>query len=67
MSPLDVLGPAEVADLLGVDRNRAYRITKRADFPSPCSVVSGRRVWYGPDVRAWIREHRPSGNPLTRR
>ncbi|WP_030437396.1 helix-turn-helix transcriptional regulator [Actinoplanes subtropicus] len=57
MSAPDVFGLGEVAELLGVDRYRAYRATLRPDFPRPCSICSGRRVWYGPEVRAWIAEH----------
>jgi hypothetical protein len=33
--PLDVLGPAELAERLGLDRHRTYRISKRPDFPEP--------------------------------
>lgn len=57
MSAPDVLGLAEVAELLGVDRYRAYRVSMRPDFPEPCARVSGRRVWHTPEVKAWIREH----------
>ena len=57
MGAPDVVGPAEVAQLLGVDRHKAYRVTKRPDFPEPGALCSGRRVWERADVEEWIREH----------
>lgn len=63
MAAPDVVGPAEVAEMLGVDRYRAYRITKRAGFPEPGALCSGRRVWDRAEVAAWIAEHPDAVSP----
>lgn len=55
---LDVVGLAEVAELLGIGPRQARRIVNRPDFPEPARLTAGR-VWNGEDVRAWIDERRP--------
>jgi predicted DNA-binding transcriptional regulator AlpA len=42
----------DVADLLGVSRQRADQLRHRQDFPTPIEVA-GRRMWRRIDVEAW--------------
>ena len=54
-----LIGTAEIADMLGVSRQRVYQITSRPDFPQPVARLA-IRVWDAEQVTAWIAEHRPS-------
>jgi hypothetical protein len=56
-SDLDLVGLSEIVLLLGVDARRTSTITRRRDFPEPCSRISIGRIWHRADVEAWIREH----------
>lgn len=40
-------------------RQRAYQITRRADFPRPVAVLKVGKIWRTGDVERWITEHRP--------
>lgn len=50
----DLLGVAEIADLLGVTRQRAWQLSRHADFPVPAAVLTAGTIWWGKDVRAWM-------------
>ncbi|WP_229068379.1 AlpA family transcriptional regulator [Actinoplanes sp. DH11] len=54
-----LMGTGEVTRRLGVSRNRADELTRRADFPAPLDVLTLGRVWWAADIEQWIREHRP--------
>lgn len=61
-----VVGLAEIADLLGVTRQRANQIVRdHADFPEPIADLASGRVWHRPAVEAWIAAHpdRRPGRP----
>ena len=53
------MGLGEIAERLAIGKDRAYRVTRRPDFPEPCARITAGRVWRTPDVEQWIREHRP--------
>jgi predicted DNA-binding transcriptional regulator AlpA len=50
-----LLGPHELAALLGVSRQRAYQLAARPDFPAPAATLAIGRVWLLADVIAWGR------------
>lgn len=52
-------GTSEIADRLGVTRQRAHVITRQKGFPEPYEELVMGAVWRVEDVEAWIREHRP--------
>jgi hypothetical protein len=54
---------AEVADLLGVSRQRAAVLVDRPTFPAPLATLSVGRVWDGEAVRRWAAVHRPDRVP----
>jgi prophage regulatory protein len=58
----EVLGPHELADLLGVSRQRIYQLTSRPTFPPGQRLAIGR-VWLAHDIRAWAQA---TGRTLTR-
>jgi hypothetical protein len=62
----DLLGVAELAERLGVSRQRAWTVTGRPDFPEPVARLKATPVWTAGSVRrfleAWPRKAgRPSG------
>jgi prophage regulatory protein len=52
-------GTSEIADRLGVTRQRGHVITRQKGFPEPYDELIMGSVWRVEDVEAWIREHRP--------
>jgi|NGEPerStandDraft_6_1074524.scaffolds.fasta_scaffold53312_1 hypothetical protein len=44
-SPPLVVAMAELAQLLGVSKNRAMAVAQKAGFPSPVAKLSVGRVW----------------------
>jgi hypothetical protein len=52
-------GTSEIADRLGVTRQRGHVITRQKGFPEPYDELIMGSVWLVEDVEAWIREHRP--------
>jgi predicted DNA-binding transcriptional regulator AlpA len=46
-------GLSEIGELLGVTRQRAYTLAKRADFPAPVATSRAGRVWDLAAVEAW--------------
>jgi len=56
----DLLGLGEIAERYGIQKNSAWRWTKREDFPEPVMHVSGRiPVWKATDIERWARKHLP--------
>jgi prophage regulatory protein len=55
-------GTAEIADRLGVSRQRAYIISRQRTFPESYDDLEGGSVWRIEDVERWIAEHRPELN-----
>lgn len=49
----ELLGPAEVADLLHVTRAAIRKMRERGQLPTPAFELSGLPVWYFGDVRSW--------------
>lgn len=53
----------DIADLLGVSRQRALQIVndRRQAFPEPFDTLPGAvQVWLITEVDAWMAEHRPA-------
>jgi hypothetical protein len=67
------MGVAELADLLGVSRQRASTISKHQDFPAPVSRLAQGPVWDTAVIQAWATTWRRKraasprgGRPRTR-
>ncbi|QGN46651.1 DNA-binding protein [Micromonospora sp. WMMC415] len=48
-----VMALAEVADFLGVSRQRAAILVDRPDFPAPIDTLTVGRIWDAAEVRAY--------------
>jgi predicted DNA-binding transcriptional regulator AlpA len=51
----ELLGLAEVAELLGRSRRQATRLTARSDFPEPIARLRATPVWRRADVERWAK------------
>ena len=47
------VGVTEIGEILGVTRQRAYTLTKRADFPAPVATTRAGRAWDKASVVEW--------------
>ncbi|HEX7165424.1 MAG TPA: hypothetical protein VF230_00455 [Acidimicrobiales bacterium] len=57
-----LVGVAEIAEMLGVSRQRVDAITRTDDtFPSPEVELASGRVWTREKVDEWLRARRRSG------
>lgn len=62
----DLLGVTELADILGVTRQRAHAIAARDDFPDPVERLASGPIWTEPSVRAFLTTwERKPGRPAT--
>lgn len=50
-----LMGVAEIAQLLGVSRQRVTQLAKAEGFPRPVASLAAGPVWESADVEAWGR------------
>nr|MDT0659258.1 helix-turn-helix domain-containing protein [Micromonospora sp. DSM 115978] len=55
-----VYGFTELAERLGVSKQRTSEIINRFDFPEPIDYLAAGRVWAKTEVEVWIKKHRPN-------
>lgn len=48
----------DIADLLGVSRQRAYVLSRQKGFPDTFDDLDSGSVWLVADVDAWIKANR---------
>jgi predicted DNA-binding transcriptional regulator AlpA len=61
------VGVAEVAEILGVSKQRAWTLAKRPDFPKPVRVLKATPLWLKRSVTAWWSAwERKRGRPRRR-
>lgn len=51
-----LVGPHEVGDMLGVNRQRVYQLSSRPDFPAPAARLRQGTVWVAADIEKWARK-----------
>lgn len=51
-----LMGATEIAELLGVSRQRVQQLAKTDGFPAPYDVLTMGAVWLKVDVEKWARE-----------
>jgi predicted DNA-binding transcriptional regulator AlpA len=49
----ELVGAAEVAEILGVSGRRVLQLRAHADFPVPAAVLVGATVWIKSDIEAY--------------
>ena len=62
----ELVGVSEIADILGVTRQRASALAKTASFPVPVATLASGPVWTRPSLNRFIDEWpRREGRPPT--
>jgi prophage regulatory protein len=55
---LDLVAGAEIAEMLGVTRQRVFQLArKHDDFPRPAADISVGRIWRRSDIQRWAIKH----------
>jgi len=54
---MDLVGLAEIVDLLGVSRSYASQLVNRKGFPDPVADLATGRIWRRTDVEQWARDN----------
>ena len=52
---MELVGPGEIADRLGVKRGTVHEWRRRGILPEPEAIVSGVPVWQWSKIEAWAR------------
>ena len=50
-----LVGAREIAQMLGVSRQRVSQLTQRKDWPAPDAVLASGKVWKTEDIEAWVK------------
>lgn len=63
-----LVGVTEIAEMLGISRQRADQLSRTKGFPDPYQEMANGRVWTSESVSAWaeaVRRHFciPAGGP----
>jgi FtsZ-interacting cell division protein YlmF len=52
---VDLVGAAEIAQLMGVARQRVHELARvHLDFPEPVAELSAGRIWQKSEIEAWM-------------
>lgn len=54
---MELVGPHEIARMLGVSRQRVNQLANDPGFPEPLAVLAMGKVWLRRDIVRWAREH----------
>lgn len=47
------VGPGEIAEMVGLSRQRVDQLSRQRDFPEPWAELKTGRVWRDTDIEAW--------------
>jgi predicted DNA-binding transcriptional regulator AlpA len=50
------MGAAEIAELLGISRQRTQQIVNKAGFPTPVAELAMGKIWDATAVREWAKK-----------
>jgi prophage regulatory protein len=55
---MDLVGPTEIAEMLGVTRGRVHQLASAPDFPKPLGETKAGRIWKRQTIERWAKVHR---------
>jgi len=55
----DILGTAEVAQVLSVSKQRIHSLRKMVNFPEPVAVLASTPLWNKSDIIEFLTQWRP--------
>lgn len=47
------VGPGEIAEMVGLSRQRVDQLSRQVGFPAPWAELLTGRVWRDTDIEAW--------------
>lgn len=50
---MDIVGVAEIANILGVTRQRVHQLAETPDFPEPAAVLTAGKIWERATIMNW--------------
>lgn len=50
---VNLVGPAELAEILQLSRSRVFQLLTQDDFPVPLAILRMGQVWDLEEIRAW--------------
>ena len=53
---VDLVGAAEIAEMLDVTRQRVDQLARTDGFPAPVAELTAGRIWERADIFAWVAE-----------
>lgn len=53
-----LVGVAEIAEMLGVTRQRVHQLTRTEGFPEPEAVLSAGTIWRREAVEEWAKNRK---------
>ena len=56
----ELVSLGEIRRRLGISRQRADQLSRRAGWPAPYAKLSIGRVWLSRDIEDWIKRNRPA-------
>lgn len=62
----ELVGPAELTQMLGVGRTRFAQLIARPDFPVPMAELVMGKIWDLADVRVWAEKNGRELKPITK-
>jgi predicted DNA-binding transcriptional regulator AlpA len=57
----DLLRQVDIANLLGVSKQRAHQLARHVTFPPPIRQQGQHSLWRKSDIAKWSKQH-PAGN-----
>lgn len=57
---IELMGTSEVAEFLGISRQRVLVLAQQPTFPRPLAVLKMGNVWRATDIRRWAKQTRPT-------
>lgn len=55
---MQLAGLTEIAEMLGVTRQRASQLAASKEFPKPLDRIAAGPVWRRDTVERWVKKHR---------
>jgi hypothetical protein len=52
----ELVGTAEIAEMLGVTNQRVDQLSRTESFPAPIAVLAAGRIWQREAIERWARE-----------
>lgn len=59
IAPVNILGTSEVAEYIGVSKQRIHALRKDSRFPQPFKMLASTPLWDAWEIHAFLTQWRP--------